>query len=133
MIVLNPPKRMACLLAIIGTFFIINAYAQVKVGAYYFDGWTGHYPIHITNALTTTFAGREPKWGWITSSQKIMDEQIGLASDAGLSFFDFCWYFGSLANHVAAGFGYSNQSRQHCMDCLGLDCIGDCGCYGVYY
>ncbi|MRX68171.1 hypothetical protein GJU42_09400 [Flavobacterium resistens] len=66
---------------------------KIKWGAYYFDGWTGTYPYHITPELTKSFSNRESKWGWITSSQEIMNEQIDLASNSGLSFFSFCWYY----------------------------------------
>ncbi|TSD66994.1 hypothetical protein FFF34_006235 [Inquilinus sp. KBS0705] len=73
----------------------IPSFAQtknVKVGAYYFDGWTGTYPYHITDKLKNTYSERKPIWGWITSSQKIVDKQILAASQSGLSFFSFCWY-----------------------------------------
>lgn len=71
-------------------------YAQQKrvcLGAYYFDGWTGAYSYHITDQLKNQYPERESKWGWITSTQEAMDGQIKAASDAGLSFFSFCWYF----------------------------------------
>ncbi|MEN2413832.1 glycoside hydrolase family 99-like domain-containing protein [Flavobacterium mesophilum] len=66
---------------------------NIKIGAYYFDGWTGTYPYHITQELTNSFSEREPIWGWITSSQDIVNKQIKEASQAGLSFFSFCWYY----------------------------------------
>lgn len=66
---------------------------NVKLGAYYFDGWTGTYSYHITPELINSYPEREPKWGWITSTQKIVDQQIELASKSGLSFFSFCWYY----------------------------------------
>lgn len=62
-----------------------------KIGAYYFDGWSGT-TFHITEDLKTNYKDREPVWGWVTSSQKVVDEQIDLAAGAGLSFFSFCWY-----------------------------------------
>lgn len=65
---------------------------EVKIGAYYFDGWTGVYPNHITEKLKDSFNNREPIWGWVTSKQEIVDQQIETASSSGLSFFSFCWY-----------------------------------------
>ncbi|MCE6991180.1 glycoside hydrolase family 99-like domain-containing protein [Dyadobacter sp. CY323] len=62
-----------------------------KIGAYYFDGWSGT-TFHITKDLEANYPDREPVWGWVTSTQNIVDEQIALAADAGLSFFSFCWY-----------------------------------------
>lgn len=72
---------------------VSKIHSGVKLGAYYFDGWTGTYSYHITPQLRDQFPEREPKWGWLTSSQDIMNDQIGLASNAGLSFFSFCWYY----------------------------------------
>ena len=80
------------------TIFCAQAQTRVKVGAYYFDGWTGTYPNHITPVLTTSFSERMPKWGWYTSSQSIMDKQIKTASKAGISFFSFCWYYPNKAD-----------------------------------
>lgn len=71
-----------------------NSAGKVMLGAYYFDGWTGK-TTHITEALKTTYSNREPKWGWVNSNQKSIDEQIVAAQNAGLSFFSFCWYFDS--------------------------------------
>lgn len=36
---------------------------------------------------------RMPIWGWVTSTPSVMQKQIDLASEAGISFFSFCWYF----------------------------------------
>lgn len=66
---------------------------QMTLGAYYFDGWTGTYPQHLTPRLTQLFPERKPIWGWITSTQDIVDKQILSASGAGISFFSFCWYY----------------------------------------
>jgi hypothetical protein len=66
---------------------------DIKLGAYYFDGWTGAYPYHITDKLVNEFPERKPVWGWLTSTQTIIDKQIQLANNAGLSFFSFCWYY----------------------------------------
>jgi hypothetical protein len=63
-----------------------------KIGAYYFDGWSGK-SFHITDDLKTNYPDREPKWGWVTSTPKIVNEQVKLAADVGLSFFSFCWYY----------------------------------------
>ncbi|WP_281310500.1 glycoside hydrolase family 99-like domain-containing protein [Flavobacterium flavigenum] len=78
---------------IIFTMFYARAQAEVKLGAYYFDGWHGTYPYHLTSKLKDSFSNREPKWGWMTSSQSIMNKQIETASKAGISFFSFCWYY----------------------------------------
>lgn len=67
--------------------------STILVGAYYFDGWTGAYPYHITKKLIDSFPEREPKWGWKTSSQQYVDDQIKEAKSYGINFFSFCWYY----------------------------------------
>jgi hypothetical protein len=62
-----------------------------KIGAYYFDGWSGT-TFHITDDLKQNYPEREPVWGWVTSNQQVVDEQVAMAAGAGLSFFSFCWY-----------------------------------------
>ena len=84
--------RLAGLILII--LFSTDAFAQkeVKLGAYYFDGWTGK-TYHITTKLTNSFPEREPVWGWITSTPTIVEKQIDAAKEVGLDFFSFCWYY----------------------------------------
>lgn len=84
-------------LLLIIAFQLVNckAYSQtrVKMGAYYFDGWRNIRSVHLTSSLVNNFSSRQPKWGWVTSTQKIVDEQIKVASKNGLSFFSFCWFY----------------------------------------
>jgi hypothetical protein len=97
--------------AISGGMFKTNAQQtkpRMKVGAYYFAGWSGKtsyddgtpgnawakgMPTHFTKKLATEFAGRTPIWGWREDSPDITARQIDLAADNGLSFFAYCWYF----------------------------------------
>jgi hypothetical protein len=64
---------------------------SVTAGVYYFDGWTGKTH-HITPELSD-FPERRPTGGWVTSTVEGMDDQIKMAADAGISFFNFCWYY----------------------------------------
>lgn len=81
---------------------------QMKVGAYYFAGWAGKssfddgtpehawakgMPTHITKKLVTEYSGRTPIWGWRDDTPEIMERQINLAAENGISFFSFCWYW----------------------------------------
>lgn len=67
---------------------------RAKIGAYYFDGWSGDTnQIHLTDRLKTEFAAREPIWGWLDDTLPIMEQQIDLAADHGIAFFAFCWYW----------------------------------------
>jgi hypothetical protein len=81
---------------------------RMKVGAYYFAGWSGKsqfddgtpehawakgMPTHFTKKLATEFAGRTPLWGWRDDTKELMERQIDLAADHGVAFFSFCWYW----------------------------------------
>ncbi|MBN2376496.1 MAG: glycoside hydrolase family 99-like domain-containing protein [Sedimentisphaerales bacterium] len=80
---------------------------NVTFGAYYFDGWSGHSrwaddpsqpwakdaPTHLTKRMLEELPEREPIWGWRDDTAAIMEQQIDLAADHGLSFFAFCWYW----------------------------------------
>ncbi len=82
--------------------------ARIKLGAYYFAGWSGKssmddgqpghewakgMPTHVSKKLTTEFSGRMPVWGWRDDAPGIMEKQIDLASGHGISYFAFCWYW----------------------------------------
>lgn len=73
-----------------------NCYSQknnVTVGAYYYDGWSGLVPDNLTRKLMDSFPERKPVWGWVTSDANVMQKQIDLAADYGISFFCFDWFF----------------------------------------
>jgi hypothetical protein len=90
--IMNPGKRISIKLFIFSISILGKHEAfsqQIKVGAYYFDGWNGQY----REKLMTQFLEREPIWGWRTSTPEIVDAQIIEAANHGISFFSFCWYF----------------------------------------
>lgn len=67
--------------------------SKVELGAYYFDGWSGKTDAyHLKDRLKGEFSNREPPWGWHDNTPEIMQRQIDLAADAGISFWSFCWY-----------------------------------------
>ena len=85
-----------------------KASPSIKLGAYYFGGWSGKclgddgtpetewargMPTHFTKMLATKYADREPVWGWREDSMEIMEKQIDLAASHGLSYFSFCWFW----------------------------------------
>lgn len=109
--------QIVLVLALTLFLFCISSYAQdkeIQVGAYYFDGW-GKVSTHVTKSLRDEYPEREPKWGWVTSTQEVVDEQIQLASQSGLSFFSFCWYMNhsrSLAESNQIISTFLNSSRR---------------------
>lgn len=78
-----------------------------QVGAYYYDGWSGKHaladdpaepwaknvPRAVRKRMVEEFSEREPVWGWRHDTQEIMERQIDLAADNGISFFLYCWYW----------------------------------------
>lgn len=85
-----------------------QAQPRMKLGAYYFAGWSGKssfddgtpehawakgMPTHYTYKLATEFAGRTPIWGWRDDTPELMERQIDLAADHGVAYFSFCWYW----------------------------------------
>ncbi len=87
---------------------IPGAQPRMKLGAYYFAGWSGKspyddgsvsnawargMPTHFTKKLATEFAGRTPIWGWRDDTPELMERQIALAADHGIAYFSFCWYW----------------------------------------
>lgn len=83
-------------LLVVLLFIFADSKAQKPcLGAFYFDGWSGTDHNIMSPTLLQNYAKREPKWGWVTSSQAVVDQQINYAADAGLSFFSFDWYYNS--------------------------------------
>ncbi len=105
-------RIISILLSILFVFSLSDAKAKrsprIKLGAYYFAGWAGKcpyddgtpenawakgMPTHYTKKLATEFSGRTPIWGWRDDSMELMERQIKLASDNGIAYFSFCWYW----------------------------------------
>ncbi|MCF0042530.1 glycoside hydrolase family 99-like domain-containing protein [Dyadobacter fanqingshengii] len=79
-------------------FSLIAQTQDVKLGAYYFDGWTGPKSNHMNADLVSGFNERKPIWGWQTSNPEVIGKQVLLAKQYGLSFFSFCWYYKNSGN-----------------------------------
>jgi hypothetical protein len=102
---------------------------RIKLGAYYFAGWSGKsafddgkpennwakgMPTHYTKKLATEFAGRTPVWGWRDDTQELMERQIDLAADHGVSYFSFCWYWHDNKGPINVK-GIEDDSKHHPM------------------
>ena len=82
--------------------YIVIAENNIKIAVYYFDGWAGinqnttdkvSFPSHLNNKLKNEYGGRMPLWGWRDDTIEIMEKQINLASENGIDYFVFCWYW----------------------------------------
>jgi hypothetical protein len=102
--------KIFCLFFLIVLEFIVcpqNGWTQDNtipmIGAYYFDGWSGknnsqelwaqEAPTHLTEKLYNDYNERQPIWGWRNDDLAIMERQIDIASQNGITFFLFCWYW----------------------------------------
>jgi hypothetical protein len=69
---------------------------RARVGAYYFDGWTGPLSnFHFDGLREGPFVGRQPLTGWLSSDPCVVEQQLATARAFGLSFFVFDWYWGA--------------------------------------
>jgi len=90
------------ILAIVGLFPspVLGDSPTATVGVYYFEGWYHDTPGAIAafanDELRNDFPEREPIWGgglWRGDTVEIMEQQIDLAADHGITFFSFDWYW----------------------------------------
>ncbi|ANI88866.1 hypothetical protein A9P82_05910 [Arachidicoccus ginsenosidimutans] len=94
-------KFIIVIVLVLASGFKSYSQADIRLGVFYFDGWTGRTN-HITSSLKNNFTERQPIWGWITSTPAIMKKQIDVAADAGIEFFNFCWYPNSKGKSLLA-------------------------------
>lgn len=67
---------------------------KARLGAYYFDGWSG--PVsnyHFNGLLYGSYQGRQPVTGWQDNSSCAVGQQLAWAHKFGIDFFVFDWYF----------------------------------------
>src|SRR5262245_20507111 len=67
---------------------------RARVGAYYFDGWSGSLSNdHFKGLVGGPFQHRQPLTGWQDSDPCVIEQQLVWAREFGLSFFVYDWYF----------------------------------------
>ena len=70
------------------------AQTRARIGAYYFDGWSGPMTnFHFNGLPYGDFKDREPLSGWQDNSECAVEQQLAWAHNFGLSFFLFEWYW----------------------------------------
>jgi hypothetical protein len=67
---------------------------SARVGAFYFDGWSGTLGnFHWGGLLGTEFSNRQPLSGWTDDRPEAIEAQLRWAHADGISFFAFDWYY----------------------------------------
>lgn len=76
-----------------------TAQTSARLGAYYFDGWTGPLTnFHFNGLLNGPYQDREPLSGWLDSNNCAVEQQLAWAHSFGIDFFVFDWYFNTAVN-----------------------------------
>jgi Glycosyltransferase WbsX len=72
---------------------------RARLGAYYFDGWSGPLTnFHFQGLPLGPYQGRQPLSGWQDSSPCSVEQQLAMAHNFGFDFFVFDWYFNPVVN-----------------------------------
>lgn len=72
---------------------------QARVGAYYFDGWSGPLTnFHFQGLPLGPYQDRQPFSAWQDNSTCAVEQQLATAHNFGIDFFIFDWYFNVEAN-----------------------------------
>lgn len=67
---------------------------KARLGAYYFDGWSGPLTSgHFQGLPFGPYQDRQPLSGWQDNSTCTVEQQLATAHDFGIDFFVFDWYF----------------------------------------
>jgi len=67
---------------------------KARLGAYYFDGWSGPLTnFHFNGLPFGPYQDRQPSSGWQDNSQCAIEQQLAWAHNFGIDFFVFDWYF----------------------------------------
>jgi hypothetical protein len=85
-----------CVLATSGP---VSGQTHARLGAYYFDGWSGSLTnFHFMGLPTGPYQDREPLSGWQDSNNCAVEQQLAWAHSFGVDFFVFDWYFNTAVN-----------------------------------
>jgi hypothetical protein len=70
---------------------------QARLGAYYFDGWSGSLTnFHFNGLVNGPYQDRQPLTGWRDNSPCAVEQQFASARRFGIDYFIFLWYHNPL-------------------------------------
>jgi hypothetical protein len=76
--------------------------ASARVGAYYYDGWSGPLSTRPFNGLLSgQWSDRQPLYGWRDSTSAAITKQLRWAHRYGIGFFVFDWYYNAAGRDVS--------------------------------
>jgi hypothetical protein len=94
---------------------------SARLGAYYFDGWSG--PLtnsHFAGLPLGPYQGRQPLSGWQDFSTCAVEQQLATAHNFGIDFFVFDWYFNAEANDPGENLNSALQITHTLVDRHGM-------------
>jgi len=72
---------------------------KARLGAYYFDGWSGPLTnFHFQELPLGPYQDRQPLVGWQDSGACAVEQQLAWAHNFGIDFFVFDWYYNVQVN-----------------------------------
>jgi len=79
---------------VIATAGPASGQTHARLGAYYFDGWSGPLTnFHFMGMPNGPYQDREPLSGWQDNNNCAVEQQLAWAHSFGIDFFVFDWYF----------------------------------------
>jgi hypothetical protein len=97
------------------------AQTTARVGAYYFDGWSGPLTnFHFQGLPLGPYQNRQPFSAWQDSSTCAVEQQLATAHNFGIDFFVFDWYFNVQVNDPGENLNSALQIMQALPDRYGM-------------
>jgi hypothetical protein len=94
---------------------------HARLGAYYFDGWSGPLTnFHFEGLPLGPYQDRQPFSGWQDDSNCAVEQQLASAHNFGIDFFVFDWYFNTAVNDPGENLNSALQIMQALPDRHGM-------------
>jgi hypothetical protein len=94
---------------------------SARVGAYYFDGWSGPLTnFHFQGLPLGPYQDRQPFSAWQDNSACAVEQQLATAHNFGVDFFVFDWYFNAQVNDPGENLNSALEITQSLPDRHGM-------------
>jgi hypothetical protein len=96
----------------IATPATVSTETRARLGAYYFDGWSGPLTnFHFNGLPLGPYQYRQPVSGWQDNSTCAVEQQLASAHNFGIDFFVFDWYLKAQTNDPGENLDSALQIR----------------------